>query len=200
MAGDYMKVRVFDILRGVYFKSEVYAIINTGWYEKQLILVPAKNGAYFKFFDYLARNEGCEPTVLINTIVDKTPSEWVRQRSGAVDKQIADYNGILDRKILFFEYIGYPWIFENKSVMNDLLNGKAIPLKNSIFENKTYTSNIEGWNYIETKEDAEYLLGKASGFHDSVLKELNYVSGAYVDCNNNMLPTNNLRKISLCIG
>lgn len=62
-----MKVRVFDKTTGNYFKSEVYAKINTGWYEKQLVHVPSEKGGYICSFDYLNKGEdGVSPKVLIN--------------------------------------------------------------------------------------------------------------------------------------
>ena len=32
-----MKVRVLDQETGRYFTSEVYAVVNTGWYERRLV-------------------------------------------------------------------------------------------------------------------------------------------------------------------
>ena len=116
-----MKVRVFDRLQGVHFKSEVYAIINSGWYEKRLVLVPATDGAYFQFVDYLDKSDNKAPKVLINTIIDTTPSEWTCRKSDAVSEQIPEYKGIIEQSVLFFEYIGFPWIFESKTLLTDLL-------------------------------------------------------------------------------
>lgn len=194
-----MKVRVYDSLHDTYFKSEVYAIINSGWYEKRLVLVPDQNGAYMKFFDFLDKKENGSHDVLINTIVSCSPSEWISRRSCSVDIQLEDYNGILDKKLRFFEYIGYSWIFENKSILAELLVGNTVPVKNSIFENKVISSVTVGWNYIETPEDVENLMDQASDFHDTVLKELNYVSGAYTTSDGIMFPEGDLRKITMYI-
>jgi hypothetical protein len=63
-----LKVRIYDDNTRSYFKSEVYARINTGWYEKQLVHVPSENGGYICFFDYLDKAENkVPPKVLINT-------------------------------------------------------------------------------------------------------------------------------------
>jgi hypothetical protein len=194
-----MKVRVFDKTQNIYFKSIVFARINTGWYEKQLVLVPSNDEGFIKFFDFLDKSDVKNHPVLINTIVSDSPTEWICQRSGDVNEQLNEYIGLLDNSILFFEFIGYPWILENKDVMIELLKGKSIPYKNSIFENKVKTFDIAGWNYIETQEDAESFMEQTSGFHDSVLKELSYISGAYVNSNRSMHPIDNIRKINITI-
>ena len=40
---------------------------------------------------------------------------------------------------------------------------------------------------------------QTSEFHDSVLKELNYVSGAYVNSNRSMFPLGDLYKVTMTI-
>lgn len=60
-----MKVRVLDKETGRYFKSEVYALVNTGWYERRLVRMPGENGGCMRFFDYLDREAQGHP-VLIN--------------------------------------------------------------------------------------------------------------------------------------
>ncbi|MDD2268460.1 MAG: hypothetical protein PHY15_02785 [Eubacteriales bacterium] len=192
-----MKVRAYDSTLNAYFKSEVYAKINTGWYEKQLLLVPSDGGSYIKLFDFIDKSNENHPA-LINTIIPDIPSEWVNIKSGSVNKLLKYFTGLLDSDMLFFSFFGYSWIYENKSIMVELLKGKSIPYKNSIFENKIASSDICGWNYIETQEDAESLMEQVSGFHDSVLKELNYISGAYVDSNKSMYPKADLRKVAMC--
>jgi hypothetical protein len=194
-----MKVRVYDKLNDKYFKSDVYAQINRGFYERQLVLVPSEKGAYIKFFDYLDKGTTMPYKVLINTITHETPSEWICKESGSPDKHLEGYRKILDRDMKFFDYIGYPWIIENKSLMSELLSGKEILLQGSIFENNTVSSNMPGWNYIETQEDIENAMEQAHSFHDSVMKELHYTSGSYVDRDGAMQPVANLRKVVMQI-
>lgn len=194
-----MRVRAYDSHTNTYFNSEVFAKINIGWYEKQLLLVPSDNGAHIKFIDYLDKSNPNAPNVLINTITPDAPSEWIYQRSGSVDKKLADFAELLDDDIRFFEYVGYPWIFDDKPLIIKLLNNGAVPLEDSIFENRVPDYKINGWNYIETMEDVNFLLSQTYSFHDSVLKEMKYVSGAYVDCDNNMRPTNSVSQITMRI-
>ena len=194
-----MKVRVYDKSIGNYFKSEVYAKINTGWYEKQLVHVPSENGGYICFFDYLDKSEDKgSPKVLINIITPDTPKDWMYRKSGSVDEKLLGYEKLLCNDVRFFEYIGYSWLYENKSILAELLNGDAIPFKGSIFENKAVASEMSGWTYVETQEEANILLENAYSFHDSVLKTLNYTSGAYVNSDRSMYPVADIRQVIMC--
>ena len=56
-----MKVRVLDKETGRYFKSEVYALVNTGWYERRLVRMPGENGGCMRVFDYLDREAQGHP-------------------------------------------------------------------------------------------------------------------------------------------
>lgn len=193
-----MRVRVYDNMTDCYFKSEVYAKINTGWYEKQLVHVPADNGGYISLFDYLDKSKDeMTPKVLINTITSDTPKEWIDQKSGSVDDKLPGFEKLLCKEVRFFEYIGYSWLYENKSVLADLLNGNSIPYKGSIFENMAAAPDRNGWVYIETQEDADNLLEKACSFHDSVLKTLNYTSGAYVYLDRSMYSVADVRQVNM---
>lgn len=42
-------------------------------------------------------------------------------------------------------------------------------------------SRLDGWHYIESKEEIECFMEIFSGFHDSVIQEIHYISGDYVD-------------------
>lgn len=196
-----MRVRVYDKLADSYFHSEVYAIINTGWYEKHLVLVPSPNGNYMKFYDYLDKSDnGNIPTVLINTIVSEHPTGWIYVRSDSVDTLLTEYQQRLSQlETRFFEYMGFSWLYENKEVLSKLLLGERLVLQGSLFETKLIDSRIKGWNYIETVADINTLLEYAYGFHDSVIKSINYVSGAYVNDDKSMYPSADIRKVTVLL-
>ena len=194
-----MLVRVFDIQSNTYFKSEVYAIINSGWYEKRLVVFSSGNERYFKFFDYLDKSDSKNPKVLINSILyDDFHSDfaWINQRTDTVDKQLEDYLGLLNNDIRFFEFRGYSWIYKDKQLLTKLLKGDMVSTKG--FEHQLLDSNtykLEGWHYIETQQDIDFILEQTRSFHDSVLKELNYISGAYVDETNSMHCSDSERRV-----
>ena len=51
------------------------------------------------------------------------------------------------------------------------------------------------WNEISTEQELNEFLDLFGGFHDCCLKELRYISGAYVESNLSMYPVNELRNL-----
>ena len=49
------------------------------------------------------------------------------------------------------------------------------------------------WNEIATKEDIVNFMNIFGGFHDSCIKEISYISGAFVGDDLAMMPINNMR-------
>lgn len=191
-----MKVRVLDKETGRYFKSEVYALVNTGWYERRLVRMPGENGGCMRFFDYLDREAQGHP-VLINKIVPGSSLDWIWRRSDGVSVQMPGFEGKLPGKTKFFEYIGVPWLFEQRELLCRLLRGESIPVEGSPFEGRCYTSDEPGWNYVENPGDAGRLLGEFCGFHDSVLRELSYISGAHANEDGSMCPVDDVRRVTM---
>jgi len=196
-----MFVRIFDSQRNIYFRSEVYAIINSGWYEKRLVVFSSDDGSYFKFFDCIDKSDPTEPKILINSIISdgfNSAFEWILKSNDDVDKQLEDYANFLYDDIRFFEYSGYQWIYENKSLLTELLKGSAVSTKG--YEHQMLALNayqLEGWYYIKEQKDIDFTLEQTYGFHDSVLKGLNYISGAYVDNENAMYCLDSKRSVTM---
>lgn len=55
------------------------------------------------------------------------------------------------------------------------------------------------WNEIENRDDLFEFLDIVSFFHDSCIKEIKYLSGAYVDDDLSMYPVNDSRILSIVI-
>lgn len=55
------------------------------------------------------------------------------------------------------------------------------------------------WNEIANEKDLYIFMDAMYGFHDSCLKEIKYISGAYVNEKLNMLPVNNQRILHMII-
>lgn len=55
------------------------------------------------------------------------------------------------------------------------------------------------WNSISSEEDIFALMDAVYAFHDSCIKEMKYISGAYVDKDLEMYPVNNLRILKMII-
>lgn len=200
-----MYVRVFDNQSNTYFKSQVYAVINTGWHQKRLVVVPSDNGNYFKLFDELDKSDPKIPNVLINSITsdDFCPDfELVHLKTGETDaynvnKKLEDYAGLPD-DIRFYRYSGYSWIYKNKPLLTELLKGGRVSTKG--YEKQMLDSNayrLKEWNYVENQQDIDFILEQTASFHDSVLKELKYISGSYVDDKNHMVCADSVKQVTM---
>jgi hypothetical protein len=55
------------------------------------------------------------------------------------------------------------------------------------------------WNEINTLVDLETFMTKFGGFHDSCIKELKYISGAFVSSDLSMNPINSTRTVKIII-
>ena len=55
------------------------------------------------------------------------------------------------------------------------------------------------WNEIANNEDLNIFMDNMYGFHDSCLKEIKYISGAYVDEELSMFPVNSQRILNAII-
>lgn len=194
-----MRVRVYDKQSGICFQSEVYAIINTGYYEKYLVSVPFGNGGYMKLFDYLDKSDQKLP-VLVNLVTPQGPEGWIYKQTGKVDRQFEEYRHVLGSSILFFEYRGFPWLWEDTDTLGALLRGEAVLIRGSLFEDRLYSDTaLPGWNYVMTQEDADAFQRSVCGFHDAVIRGLDYVSGAYVNADKSMYPLADVRSVSILI-
>ena len=61
-----------------------------------------------------------------------------------------------------------------------LLDGEAVPVRGSVYEDKVISSHEAGWNYVDTQEDIDFIMREAYGFHDSVLKKIEYIPDSYI--------------------
>ena len=191
-----MRVRVYDKKTNTYFKSEVYAIINSRYYEKVLVLTPEYMGNCLRLYDYLDKADN-ELPVLINSITIERPCEWIYMKSHSVNEQLVRYKGLLESDIKFFEYSGFSWLWNDTDSLIKLLHGESISLRGSIFEKNIYSNMKQTeWKYIETEDDVNLFMKQTYSFHDSIIKEVNYVSGNFVDSDKIMNATN-LRKVVL---
>jgi len=152
-----MIVRVYDSVTDTYFKSEVYASVGIGIFEKKLV----KNGDYFKFYDCVDRESKTSPLKRFIDIISISPlSDWIRVEE--------------------IEFAGFGWLYDDKETLTKLLNGESVPVHGSIFEDKLINEREVGWNYIDTQEDIDFLMLEVYGFHDAVIETIGYTGSDYV--------------------
>lgn len=191
-----MRVRVFDKEKNKYYKSEVYAIIDHGWYSRYLVLEPNGEKAYLKFIDYFDKSQsGPIYPVNINVITPEGWNEWISKKGE--DLRIIKKLLTKNKGDIRFEYTGVPWVFKDSSLLAVLIAGKSIEINEAGYGDKILNSMIPEWNYVEIQKDVTQLMDTAYGFHDSCLKSLNYISGSKVLEDKSMLPMDTDRRVTM---
>lgn len=192
-----MRVRVYDKDVDNYFVSEAYAIINTGYYEKYLVLEEIGNKKYFRMFDYLDKsNGGPHFPVNINIISsDELPEPWVYKTEPDL-KYFMDKLDTKDKYKSLYNYRGYAFVFKQKDLLIELFIGNKVTFEEIIGNNKQICTKLTGWNYVESEEDIHNIMETFGGFHDSVLRTLNYISGSQ-NVERGMIVTDDIRQVSM---
>lgn len=171
-----MRVRVYDKHSNSYFVSEVYAIINTGYYKKYLIVESKNDTRYFRLVEYMDKSTGNLP-VNVNLISSNELTEWISKGENDL-KNINDQLNAKDKNASFYSYNGYNFIFEQENLLIALLKGEQVDYESMCGIEKEVSTKLDSWIYIENENDIHHLLEIFHGFHDSVLRNLNYISGS----------------------
>lgn len=170
-----MRARFFDEDTGAYFVSEVFAIVNSGTSQKYLVVQEIDGKKFFRFIKYLNSNEPLPYRLLIK---NKSSDPWIR----VTEKDLVYFRPISapydKNKNYMYQYDGYQFIFEQRELLYSIFKGKRIPYETIMGDKKEICSKLDGWNYVESNDDIEYLMDSFIGFHDSVLVSLNYISGS----------------------
>lgn len=191
-----MRVRVYDKDANNYFVSEVYAIINIGYYEKYLVLKKINDSRYFELVEYLDKSENKRLPVNINIISNnELPEAWVTKTELDLKDFIHKLNA-KDKNDSFYHYRGYSFVFEQTELLISLLKGNKVPYEVLNGNRNEIGTKLVDWNYIETNDDIQNLMEMFGGFHDSVLKSLEYVSGSRKG-KEGILVTDNIRQVSM---
>lgn len=191
-----MRVRVYDKATNKYLVSEVYAIINSGYYAKYLILEHKEMDKFFCFYEYLDKSiKTAHLPVNINIIsCDELPEPWIVRAESDI-RTLNKFN-VNDKYNGLFEYRGYEFVFKQTDLLNKLLKGHKVRYEELRGNEKELSSTLMDWNYVNSNEDINNLMNKFHSFHDSVLKSLSYISGAgKVD--NGMSVTDYLRQVTI---
>lgn len=175
-----MRARVYDIHEKKYYISEVYGILNCGI---NLCLVDKidddKTVVLVEYMDFSSKPP-------YNVHVEKIDMNSVPQLKWVyIQKdEIESINDLLGEPGKFHFFDGYELVWENKEALAELIHKRYIDKKSLKLLN--ISSKLKGWNYIESKTDIDYLMEQFCGFHDSVLKELSYITGDYVSQDGSM--------------
>ena len=191
-----MIVRAYDRANNEYFISEVYAIINIGYYAKYLVLQKTASVQGYRLIEYINKStDEHNMKVNINVIsANDLPEPWISKDENELKKYNSQLN-VTNRNDSFFSYRGYGYVLENDDSILELLKGKVLSV--SIWENHLPDTRLKNWNYIENDDDINHLMSTFHGFHGSVLRTLNYVSGSGKAENGGMHVTDFIRQVSM---
>lgn len=163
-----MFVRVFDKKIKKYYKSMVYGLINTGYYEQAILFNPYMN--CFELVEYLDK-ESKELRPLYEWINTEYVG-WVSYDKAfllKLNKYCKEHN--YDNQIKL--YRGYKEVFDDFGFMLKILKERNVPLSQTEIEVKS-NKDVDEWNYIRTQEDADEFMKLFAGFHDSTLDKMIY--------------------------
>ncbi len=167
-----MRVRVYDQESGKYFKSEVYAILNQGWFERYVVLVPSEDGDYLKAYDRIDKSQsGPTYPVNINIINREMPVTWVEKTGDSLESSLRLVKG-KNRDAKFNHYVGYEWLYSATEALASLMLGTSVPYDQCFGQFTRANSDLEGWTYVRTKADVDRLSAETNRFHDAVLMNL----------------------------
>ncbi|MDU6986457.1 MAG: hypothetical protein E6371_18825 [Terrisporobacter othiniensis] len=168
LLGDKMFVRVYDKLEKRYYKSMVYGLINSGYYEQAILFNPYINK--FELVEYIDKD-----TQELDTLyecINSNTSEWITYERTfllKLKKYCKDNN--FNHEINLFR--GYKDVFDNFEFILKILRNKNVPLEETNIKVKL-NEDIDEWNYIRNQEDANNFMSMFMGFHDSTLDKLIY--------------------------
>lgn len=176
-----MRARVYDKSSGTYYISEVYGQINSG-YTQYIVDKNTVERTDICLVDYL--DLSTKPPYLTNieridcNIVDNDKPFTYKKDNEVIElnRSLQAYN--IEPVHYFF---GYEFIWKKQKKLLELIVNGSIPRENIITEK--INTKLPNWNYIEAEQDIENLMKESCGFHDSVIREIHYISGDYYDPN-----------------
>lgn len=174
-----MRARIYDSGSRTYFVSEVYGIVNFGG-DRYIVSRYIEGKMMLCLVDYLDFKTPVPHRVNVECI-DCNPApdgaQWVyrgRQELEAVSRELLQSGGA---PLGYFR--GYPFLLEQDGLLVRLIRCRTLTCPASGMEE--VDSRLKGWNYIEKSQDIRQLMEAFAGFHDSVIREIHYISGDYLD-------------------
>lgn len=170
-----MFVRAWDKESGTYYKSMVYGLINTGYYEQAILFHPNRNT--FELIDYFDKGtvngeqQNFLPVPLYEWI-NQERVNWVTYKETDL-YPLKQYGREYAFEVGITLYQGYQEIFENFELMWKLLCKKRVSFQEAGICLRTNEDAGE-WTYIRTQNDADELMKLFAGFHDATLDKLVY--------------------------
>ncbi len=166
-----MRVRVYAPDLDSCFCSELYALLYTGVFQRCLVV----REGLLRLYHQTLPDEAGEYCNQVGFIDPDFPAEWICLQNGDLPRRYP-FPQCRPEDPKGAAFYGYPWVWADQRTLLRLLNGEAVPLTETAYP--PVCSQLPGWRYVTTPEEAEALLHAAHGFHDTVLVSLHYVSGS----------------------
>lgn len=163
-----MLVRVYDRKTKQYYKSILYATVDSGWFQKDVVLNPFTD--FFELVDYFDKSQ--TPAEALVESIQKAPAEYKEYKNTFLlkfKKYCREHQKSIQLKSLW----GYPDVCENYAFLTDLLeNGSVSAVRYPVQIREPEDQDI--WTYIWTQQDADTFMKLFAGFHDSYLIKIVY--------------------------
>lgn len=167
-----MFVAVYDKSKDENYKSYVYGVINHGFCSKYIVLNP--NSKTFKAVQYLdIDNPNIDRRTFINVIDSKT--EGFKSLKGIEIKMLNKKLGLKSEGIKIKTFSGYEDLLSDVESLKLLVMGNEVSRVDVDFNISEESFAGEEWVQVNNQEDADNLMYKFAGFHDSVLESFSYL-------------------------
>ncbi|MDE7423340.1 MAG: hypothetical protein K2N51_06570 [Lachnospiraceae bacterium] len=180
-----MRARVYDQTNHTYYLSEVYGIMNWGG-ERYIVESNEKNEQRLCLVE--AVDFSTKPPYRVNIeridcnkISEKLP--WIYLGRDELSNINQTLENTYHHEALHY-FSGYEYIWKQQDKLAELIVQGTIPYHE--LGNIKIDTKLPDWNYIENNQDIDRLMKEFLGFHDSVIKQINYITGDYVDKDGSM--------------
>lgn len=164
-----MFVRAFDTHTKEYYKSMVYALVNSGIFEQAVLYHPVLDS--FVLQPHLCRGENQEFRPLYECI-QPGQADWhpgSPQVMAALHTAPTGEAGARPVSRL----LGYPEVVGDPYFLQTLLSTGFVPFENTVIRRRE-PADCQVWTYIRVQADADLLMEQFAGFHDATLDRLFY--------------------------
>lgn len=176
-----MRARIYHKNKKKYYISEIYGILNCGIdmcladeIDDQETIVLVENMDFSSEPPYDVNVEKID--------INSFPQfKWIDREK----EEMENINHAIGEPGKIHYFSGYDFVWEQEAALIELIQKGCVDKKK--MNMVPFSTKLPDWNYIETQKDIDLLMEKFAGFHDSVLKELQYISGDYVAQDGGML-------------
>ena len=163
-----MFVRVKDKKHNNYYKSMVYCLINTGYYEKAILFNPFTR--CFELIDCLDKES--KDLCPLYECINNNRDNWISHKNAYLLK-IKKFFKCKEFEASIQLLQGYPEVINDYAFILKMLKYQEVALSETTQEIRNNEDEQE-WNYIRNQDDADEFMKLFVGFHDATLDKMSY--------------------------